>query len=118
MSWREDNRGRGQKPQPKKNNNNNNNNNTVLVPRGGGESHFPAIPPRALRDGRKGDPLHKCCGKKGGISKTCLLFSFTFVHVCYLNAKYVVFVNFEFIYRFWLSYRVGNISISMGKISF
>ena len=46
-----------------KNHNNNNNNNTVLVPRGGGESHFPAIPPRALRDGRKGDPLHKCCGK-------------------------------------------------------
>ena len=46
------------------NNNNNYNNNAVLVARGGGESQIPAINPRALRDGRKGDPLHKCCGKK------------------------------------------------------
>ena len=44
--------------------NNYNYNNAVLVARGGGESQIPAINPRALRDGRKGDPLHKCCGKK------------------------------------------------------
>ena len=40
-----------------------NNNNAVLVARGGGETLIPAILARALRDGRKGDPLHKCCGK-------------------------------------------------------
>ena len=45
------------------NNNNNNNNNAVLVARGGGGTAIPAILPRALRDGRKGDPRHKCCGK-------------------------------------------------------
>ena len=55
--------GEGTTTKKQNHNNNNNNNNTVLVPRGGGESHFPVIPPRALRDGRKGDPLHKCCGK-------------------------------------------------------
>ena len=44
------------------NNNNNNNNNAVLVARGGVESQNPAMNPRALRDGRKGDPIHKCCG--------------------------------------------------------
>ena len=45
------------------NNNNNNNNNAVLVARGGWKGQNPAINPRALRDGRKGDPIHKCCGK-------------------------------------------------------
>ncbi len=33
----------------------------------GGGTEFPAILPRALRDGRKGDPLHKCCGKNESI---------------------------------------------------
>ena len=34
-----------------------------LVPRGGRKSSIPAISHDTLRDGRKGDPQHKCCGK-------------------------------------------------------
>ncbi len=51
------------------NNNNNNNHRSVRLARGGGQSQNPAILPRALRDGRKGDPLHECCGKNNTPSK-------------------------------------------------
>ena len=36
----------------------------VLVARGGLKSSIPAIKLDTLRGGRKGDPKHKCCGKK------------------------------------------------------
>ena len=45
------------------NNNNNNNNNPGLVARGGLKSSIPAITHDTFRDGRKGDPQHKCFGK-------------------------------------------------------
>ena len=35
-----------------------------LVPRGGRKSSIPAINHDTLRDGRKGDTQHKCCGKE------------------------------------------------------
>ena len=33
--------------------------------RGGLKSSIPATSHDTLRDGRKGDPQHECCGKKG-----------------------------------------------------
>ena len=39
-------------------------NNAVLVARGGLKSLIPAINLDTLRGRRKGDPQHKCCGKK------------------------------------------------------
>ena len=44
-------------------NNNTNNNKPSLVARGCAETQIPAILPRVIRDGRKGYPLHKCCGE-------------------------------------------------------
>ena len=48
------------------NNNNNNNNNGVPGAAGGGfgKTRFQQSDLDTLRDGRKGDPQHKCCGKK------------------------------------------------------
>ena len=40
------------------------NNNVVLVARGGRKSSIPAMNLDTLRGRRKGDPQHKCCGKK------------------------------------------------------
>ena len=35
-----------------------------LVPRGGRKRAVPAMTIDTVRGGRKGDPKHKCCGKK------------------------------------------------------
>ena len=49
----------------------------ALVARGGGGTAIPAIPSKAFRDGRKGEPQHKCCGQE----------SIQLKHIQHINSK-------------------------------